>query len=81
MTTMYPVKEGDVVMVPPCTQRINLNAASGAWPQAAGVYCIYANTAILGKVTEQNYGANRAYQYTSRIEKSTGKQYGAWGNR
>jgi len=80
-TTTICIKEGDIVLVNPCSQRVNLNPATGNAPPEAGVYCIYSAASLLGKISQGSYGANRNFKWTSRIEKSAGKMFGSTGTR
>eukprot|EP01005_Ploeotia_sp_CARIB1_P001607 NODE_523_length_763_cov_505.229560_g514_i0.p1 GENE.NODE_523_length_763_cov_505.229560_g514_i0~~NODE_523_length_763_cov_505.229560_g514_i0.p1 ORF type:complete len:124 (+),score=28.38 NODE_523_length_763_cov_505.229560_g514_i0:49-372(+) len=53
------ITEGTIVRIGPGCEAINLNWASN--------YQLCPFSAINGKVTSRNWGANRAYRYTSQI--------------
>eukprot|EP00997_Jenningsia_sp_PLL12_P005581 NODE_215_length_2139_cov_157.535885_g113_i1.p1 GENE.NODE_215_length_2139_cov_157.535885_g113_i1~~NODE_215_length_2139_cov_157.535885_g113_i1.p1 ORF type:complete len:185 (+),score=27.75 NODE_215_length_2139_cov_157.535885_g113_i1:33-557(+) len=73
------IKEGDVVLVPPCKARVALNAPNGADDTTTGLYCVYPVGDVQGKIVDQNKAGNRAYKFTSRLQQAPGKMYGGWG--
>eukprot|EP01004_Peranema_trichophorum_P009371 NODE_8113_length_708_cov_181.170940_g7494_i0.p1 GENE.NODE_8113_length_708_cov_181.170940_g7494_i0~~NODE_8113_length_708_cov_181.170940_g7494_i0.p1 ORF type:complete len:160 (+),score=35.16 NODE_8113_length_708_cov_181.170940_g7494_i0:64-543(+) len=73
------ISEGDIVYVPPCQNRINLNAANGQAQTQNGLYCIYNINDIKGRVIEGGAAGNRAYAETSRLDRAPGKLFGGWG--